>query len=233
MWTGSPGTCGKVGAARRIVRKFLLSDESGRPPDFHARWRRDWRAQRGSQRPREGHHREPARLKAVVAPAAMRYWPLTQGGPMKTRWTGTFIVAFCSLLLAGTTAAQKGGAAAPPPPAMGRAMISIYRIAPGKHVEFLKWLAERDAVAKEAGAAPTQLYAHMDGASWDFITIEPQLEPVAQAELGKKIEAASKKKGLTTGPKQSIEVRQFFAEHTDTMAAGPMSPQQAVDAVTK
>ena len=31
------------------------------------------------------------------------------------------------------------------------AIVSLYRIAPGKHLDFLKWMAEAAAVNKEAG----------------------------------------------------------------------------------
>jgi hypothetical protein len=114
-----------------------------------------------------------------------------------------------------------------------RAVITIYHIAPGKHLEFMKWLAQREAVEKEAGAPARQIYAHIDGANFDYLLIEPQLAPAAQVELEKKIDAAMKKKGLTTGPKLGLEIRQFIADHTDTMVAGPLTAAQIVDAYTK
>jgi hypothetical protein len=43
--------------------------------------------------------------------------------------------------------------------------ITIYRIAPGKQLDFLKWLAIQDETAKEAGIPTVQLYAHLDGAA--------------------------------------------------------------------
>jgi|SoiMethySBSTD1v2_1073268.scaffolds.fasta_scaffold69335_2 hypothetical protein len=135
------------------------------------------------------------------------------------------IVAILSMLVVAPGVAQQ--AATPP----GRATISLYRVAPGKHVEFLKWLAAREAIDKEIGAPPTQMYAHIDGDAWDYVAITPQLEGAAQAELDKKQEAAAKKKGLTTGPKQGIEIRQFVSWHTDTFVAGPLTAAQMVEAV--
>ena len=107
-------------------------------------------------------------------------------------------------------------------------LISIYRIAPGKQADFLKWMAARDAVDKEVGIASAQWYAHMDGDSWDYLAVGPSNTP----EQDKKIEAAMKKHGLTTGFKQSLEVRQFIASHTDTFAVGPVSVSEMSDWAT-
>jgi len=58
-----------------------------------------------------------------------------------------------------------------------RAIVSMYQIAPGKHLEFLKWLAARDEASKAAGLPAGQLYAHTNGASWDYVVIAPELTP--------------------------------------------------------
>jgi hypothetical protein len=137
------------------------------------------------------------------------------------------VAALLSFLAVAPIAAQR--AESPP----GRAVVSLYRIAPGKHLEFLRWIAAREAVQKEAGAPAQQVYAHIDGDSWDFMIVSPELEAGAQAELDRKIEAAARKKGLATGPKQAIEIRQFVAWHTDTMVAGPMTAAQVLDSVSR
>jgi hypothetical protein len=108
----------------------------------------------------------------------------------------------------------------------GRVRITIYRIAPGKHLDFLKWMAAQDEVAKEAGIATVQLYAHINGDSWDYVGIGPVTSP----EQDKKLDEIAAKKGLKTGVPASLEFRQFIAWHTDTHAAGPMS---AADLVAK
>jgi hypothetical protein len=64
-----------------------------------------------------------------------------------------------------------------------RALVSIYRIAPGKHLDFLKWLAETEAIAKEAGVPASQLYAHTDGDSWDYLNVGPDLSKEQQAKV--------------------------------------------------
>ena len=104
------------------------------------------------------------------------------------------------------------------------AIVSLYRVAPGKHVEFLKWMAAREAAAKQAGAQPTQWYAHMDGDSWDYVAIAPNHDPV----LDGKADAIAKQQGLAVGMKAGLELRGLMASHTDTIAAGPVTAAQLV-----
>lgn len=132
-------------------------------------------------------------------------------------------LALLLVALAATSIALAQGAAPAKEPA--HALISIYRIAPGKHAEFLKWMAVREAVDKEAGIPGAQWYAHLDGDSWDYVVIAAD----TNAEQDKKIEAAMKKHGLATGFKQGLEVRQFFASHTDTLAIGPVTATELSD----
>ena len=109
-------------------------------------------------------------------------------------------------------------------------MIAIYQIAPGKHLDFLKWMAAQEVAGKEAGAAASMWYAHKSGASWDYISIKPELDPARAAELDKKTDALAKQKGLATGFKASLEFRQFVSNHSDTSAMGPMSVDELVKA---
>ena len=130
------------------------------------------------------------------------------------------------LTLATTSIALAQNAAQPKDPP--RSLVSIYRIATGKQADFLKWMAVRDAVDKEAGITQAQWYAHTDGDSWDYLAVGPVNTP----EQDKKIEAAIKKHGLSTGFKASLEVRQFFASHTDTFTVGPVSVSELYDWAT-
>lgn len=107
-----------------------------------------------------------------------------------------------------------------------RAIVSIYRIAPGKQLDFLRWQAARDAAATEAGLPATQWYAHMDGDSWDFVSIGP----VTDDAQDDKVESILKGKKLTTGFKASLEFRTMIASHTDTFARGPTTAAALVDA---
>ena len=106
------------------------------------------------------------------------------------------------------------------------ALVAIYQVAPGKHLEFLKWQAANEAINKEAGLPATQWYAHTDGASWDYIAIGPVLTDEQQ----NKVDEISKKKGRLTGFKASLQFREFVSNHTDTFVVGPVSAADLVQA---
>jgi hypothetical protein len=109
-------------------------------------------------------------------------------------------------------------------------IVTIYNIAPGKHLDFLKWMAEREAVEKELGAPSTQWYVHHNGASWDYISIAELPEATKEAELSKKRDELLEKKGMTIGMAESLEFRQFVASHTDTYVGGPFTAAELVKA---
>jgi hypothetical protein len=104
------------------------------------------------------------------------------------------------------------------------AIVRIYRIAAGKQLEFLKWVAEGDAMDKEAGVPVGQIYAHTDGDSWDYLVLSPDLSKEQQA----KVDEVNKKHGRKTGFASSLEFRTFIASHTDTHAIGPVSAADLV-----
>ena len=119
-----------------------------------------------------------------------------------------------------------------PAPAQQRpetALVSIYRVAPGKHLEFLKWMAARDAADRDAGVSATQWYAHLSGDSWDYVAIAPDLDDATSD----KVDAAARKRGLTVGPKAGLEFRQMMGWHSDTLVAGPMTATQLVENASK
>lgn len=124
------------------------------------------------------------------------------------------VLSLCTVLLAG--AAQ----AAPPPPAAppGRVLIEIYRIAPGQHEAFLKYIDAYDEANRQAGLPARQLYVHQDGTDWDFVLIQPAETPKDKAAA---LEAASKRLGVPEGNASFFGIRKFIAEHSDTFALGP------------
>jgi len=107
-------------------------------------------------------------------------------------------------------------------------LIAIYNVSAGKHLDFLKWMAEGEAVAKEAGAPASQWYVHHNGAGWDFISITPQLPSAQQEASDKKDDEIRKKKGMPTGMAASLQFRQFVSNHSDTYAGGPFTAGQLV-----
>jgi hypothetical protein len=108
----------------------------------------------------------------------------------------------------------------------GRALVSIYHVAPGKHLEFLRWQAARDAAGATAGVPPTQWYVHKDGDSWDYVSIAP----VTTEAQDDQVEAILKKQNLTTGFRAGLEFRTLVASHTDTFARGPTTAAALVEA---
>jgi hypothetical protein len=107
-------------------------------------------------------------------------------------------------------------------------MVTIYNVSTGKHLEFLKWMAESEAVAKEAGAPATQWYVHHDGAGWDYISIAQVGSPTEREATDKRVEELRKKKGLPTGMAASLRFRQYIGNHSDTYAGGPHSAADLV-----
>jgi hypothetical protein len=117
-------------------------------------------------------------------------------------------------------AALLPAAAQKSPPPVDNVMIEIYRIAPGQHEAFLEEIARYDEANRLAGLPPRALYVHSDGASWDFILIQPAKTPSEKAQA---LEAAWKKLGLPGGADFFLSYRRFIAEHSDTVAIGPTS----------
>ena len=101
-----------------------------------------------------------------------------------------------------------------------KARIAIYRAAPGQQVALLRYLAAQDRIAQSVGIAPSKLYAHTDGDSWDYLAIDPVTTEAQDAAA----DAAAKKAGMPVGPASSIEFRKYVSVHTDTFVVGPMTP---------
>ena len=107
-----------------------------------------------------------------------------------------------------------------PAPEPKRMLVEIYRIAPGEQQAFLEAIASYDEANRLAGLPPRQLYVHSDGASWDFMLIQPaEIPPEKSAALGE----AWKKLGLPSGADFFLGFRKYIAEHTDTFVLGPTS----------
>jgi hypothetical protein len=132
------------------------------------------------------------------------------------------LVVVCALV----TAAPRWTQDKPEP---ARARISIYRVAPGRHLDLLKWLAAREEVAREAGVPATQVYAHNDGDSWDYLL----LWPITTPDQDRRLDEVAARRGLKTGFAASLEFRQMLASHTDTYASGPLTAAELLAAAEK
>ena len=127
--------------------------------------------------------------------------------------------AAAGAIASGTIVYAQAGA-----PANPRAIVSLYRAAPGQQEALLRWLADQDRVAKAIGIAPMQLYVHTDGDSWDYMGVNP---PTTDAQ-DDAFETAARKMGVTSGPRASLELRKYISVHTDTMTVGPITAEQAL-----
>ena len=118
-----------------------------------------------------------------------------------------FVVAVFCLIASGSFAAE-----------VPKMVVEIYRIAPGQHTAFLEAIAKFDEANRMAGLPPRQLYVHSDGASWDFMFIQPAETPPEKAAA---LKAAWEKLGLPTGADFFLSFRQYIASHEDTFVNGP------------
>ncbi|MCB2061264.1 MAG: hypothetical protein R3E09_06625 [Novosphingobium sp.] len=128
------------------------------------------------------------------------------------RWT---IAAACLAVSSAASAQEET-----PAPEPQNVLVEIYRIAPGKHREFLEAIASYDEANRLAGLPPRQLYVHQDGAGWDFMLIQPAHTPDDKREA---LNAAWDRLGLPSGPDFFFTFRSMIAEHSDTFASGPTS----------
>ena len=97
-------------------------------------------------------------------------------------------------------------------------IVSIYHVAPGHQVAFVKWLANQDEMSAAAGVAKSQLYIHTDGDSWDYVVISPATTEAQDAAF----DAVARKRGLN--PRRGgLELRKHVTSHTDTFTRGPTS----------
>jgi hypothetical protein len=135
------------------------------------------------------------------------------------------LVLVFGFLGAPAATAQMGKPEMKPP----TATVSLYRIAPGKQLDFLKWMAENEAIAKEAGVPASQVYSHTNGDSWDYMQVTPTLSDAQEA----KVDEVSKKRGRKTGFAAGLEFRSMIAWHTDTDVVGPVTAADLVAAASK
>lgn len=114
------------------------------------------------------------------------------------------------LLLASHASAQT--------PDVGKQVVEIYRIAPGRHEAFLRFIDKCDEANRMAGLPPRQLFVHSDGDDWDFMLIQPAETPKGKEAA---LAAAWKTLGMPSGADFFLAIREFIASHTDTFVSGP------------
>ena len=144
------------------------------------------------------------------------------------RWLRFVPISLAALAFAAAPALLSQGAK-PAAKEMPHRRVALYRVAAGKQLDFLKWLAANDAIDKEAGVPAAEIYAHTDGDSWDYMQIAPDTSKEQQA----KVDEVAKKHGMKTGFASSLEFRTVISSHTDTFAIGPVSAADLVSAAAQ
>lgn len=107
----------------------------------------------------------------------------------------------------------------------GEYIVALYHAAPGKQLDLLKWLAEQDDIGAAVGLPPTQVYAHLDGDSWDYLLISP----VGTDQQDAAFAAEAKKRGGKGGFAGGLKFRSMIQSHTDTIAWGPTTAAELVE----
>jgi hypothetical protein len=97
-------------------------------------------------------------------------------------------------------------------------IVSLYRIAPDQHKEFIQWMGRLDMMSQEVGIPPTKVFVHDEGDAWDYLFIRAVPTPEQQ----EKLDEMSKQRGLHSGIEQHFQVRKYILHHTDTYVWGPM-----------
>jgi len=106
------------------------------------------------------------------------------------------------------------------------AWFEIFKLAPGKQEEFIRWIARSDEVQKAGEQPPTQLFFHENGADWDVILFKPvrATKPTAAQEAA--MAAKRRELNIPSGPAYFVGIRELIAEHSDSKAYGPLSAKQ-------
>lgn len=140
-----------------------------------------------------------------------------------------FVLAFASVVYAQQAQHEQHAMKHEP----GRVLISIYKVSPGKQMEFVKWFVAREEAEKEAGGGPTHWFTHQDGADWDFVAVTHLGSEKEEAERAAKLDEALKKKGVSTDIAAWLEFRQMVAAHTDTFGRGPYTATELLKLMQK
>lgn len=130
-----------------------------------------------------------------------------------------FLVPLAALSLA-VSAPAVAHQETPTPAQPKKMLVETYRIAPGQHEAFMRFIALFDEANRRAGLPPRQLYVHRDGPGWDFMLIQPADIP---ADKEAALTAAYKALNTPSGPNFFVSIRRFIAEHSDSFVTGPTS----------
>jgi hypothetical protein len=109
------------------------------------------------------------------------------------------------------------------------AWFEVFRIAPGRHEEFIRRIARSDEVARAGGQPPTQMFIHQIGADWDVLLYKPVRTTQPTPEQEAAMAARRRELGVETGPDHFATIRELIASHTDSKAYGPITAAQFLE----
>lgn len=97
--------------------------------------------------------------------------------------------------------------------------MTVWKIHPGKHVAFIKYMKEWEAVYQVIGLSPMRWYRKISGDSYDYVSISAPFNNAKEHEM----EAEGKKRGLPIGYNYTIKLNEYVESYTTTYVEGPQS----------
>lgn len=107
--------------------------------------------------------------------------------------------------------------------------ITVWKIHPGKHVEFIKYMKEWEHVYQEIKLPPMKWYRKISGDSYDFVSISPPFNNAKEYEM----EKVGKARGLPIGYNYTIKLNEYVDSYTSTYVEGPQSMEQLLKQVNE
>ena len=107
--------------------------------------------------------------------------------------------------------------------------ITIWKIHPGKHAKFIKYMKEWEEVYAEIKLPPMKWYRKISGDSYDFVSIDHPFNRDAEHAM----EEAGKKRGLPIGYNYTLKLNEFVDSYTTTYVEGPQSMAELLKQVNE
>jgi hypothetical protein len=107
--------------------------------------------------------------------------------------------------------------------------ITVWKIHPGKHVEFIKYMKEWEQVYIDIKLPPIKWYRKISGDSYDFISVSPPFNNAKEHEM----EKVGKARGLPIGYNYTLKLNEYVDTYTSTYVEGPQSMADLLLQVTE
>ncbi|NRA83448.1 MAG: hypothetical protein HRU22_06660 [Gammaproteobacteria bacterium] len=97
--------------------------------------------------------------------------------------------------------------------------LTVWKIHPGKHVEFIKYMQTWEEVYKVIGLPTMQWHRKISGDSYDYVSLSAPFNSAKEHEM----EVEGKKRGLPIGYNYTIKLNEYVQSYTTTYVEGPQS----------